>query len=744
LRKLVFLIAASLSLAVVGLYAIGRGWFGDVITAGSIEGLARPTAVIEERDRRVRAGVETLDVDSAESILFGDLHVHSGFSLDAYVGSLPMTGAIGGAYTVGDACDFARYCSGLDFWSINDHAINLTPRRWRETIDSIRSCDARAGGGENSDMFSFLGWEWTQMGTTPANHFGHKNVVLRDLDDARIPTRPIAADSPANPFRSRSPLALGALAVLAGGDSAYLDLVATMAEAAAVERCPSDVPVRELPEDCRELVATPAELFDKLDDWGHESLVIPHGNSWGNYTPPGTRFAKQLENGNHDPERQRLVEVYSGHGNAEEHRSYRAGRDARDGTMTCDEPTTEYLPGCWQAGEIIRSRCLADGESEGICEERARTARDYFLEAPGSAGHLAVGGSESGEWLDAGQCRDCFLPAFNHRPGSSVQAILAARSSTAEPEAARFRFGLIGSSDTHTARAGSGYKEFSRLDMTDARMARLARGSGRPDEPLSSAESVDLTGRSPFAAAELDRLGSYFYTGGLVAAHTQNRTRDGVWNALTKRHVYGTSGPRILLYFELLDSQTGEVRARMGDDVSMQSNPRFRVRAAGSFEQMPGCPEDASRGLSSERLERLCRGECANPSDTRRAITRVEIVRIRPQRGPDESLEPLIEDPWKTLPCPGVEDGCVVGFQDETFSDDGRDSVYYVRAIEAPMLAINAGGLRCERDESGACIETRPCDEVDDTDDADDCLEEIEPRAWSSPIFVDHERPGPN
>jgi hypothetical protein len=58
-----------------------------------------------------------------------------------------------------------------------------------------------------------------------------------------------------------------------------------------------------------------------------------------------------------------------------------------------------------------------------------------------------------------------------------------------------------------------------------------------------------------------------------------------------------------------------------------------------------------------------------------------------------------------------------------------------VRAIEAPRLAINAGGLRCERDELGACIRTRACDEVEDSDD---CLEEIEPRAWSSPIFVDH------
>jgi len=213
---------------------------------------------------------------------------------------------------------------------------------------------------------------------------------------------------------------------------------------------------------------------------------------------------------------------------------------------------------------------------------------------------------------------------------------------------------LIGSSDTHTSRAGSGYKEVYRLDMTDARMARLALSLGASEEPLSSAEAVDLTNRPPFAAAELTRLGSHFYTGGLVALHAQNRSRDAVWDALMKRHVYGTSGPRILLYFELLAPEGNETIARMGDEVTMLSNPRFRVRAAGSFEQLPGCPDDAVQGLSPERLERLCRGECANPSDTRRAITRIEVVRIRPQLSPDESLDLLIDDPWQTLAMLGT------------------------------------------------------------------------------------------
>jgi hypothetical protein len=491
-----------------------------------------------------------------------------------------------------------------------------------------------------------------------------------------------------------------------------------------------------LPDDCREFAATPAELFAKLDDWGFDSLVIPHGTSWGNYTPPGSSFAKQLQNQNHDPSRQRLVEVYSGHGNAEEHRPYREARLRADGESTCPPPGENHLPGCWQAGEIIRSRCLAEAESGETCEERARVARSHFLSAPGATGHLAVGRSEARDWLDAGQCRDCFLPAFNHRPGSSVQAMLAARAADAPKGEDRFRFGLIASSDTHTSRAGSGYKEVARLDMTDARLARLDFGRAGSGTPPSRSEPVNLSGRPPTDQAELGRLGSYFYTGGLVAVISNDRSRDGVWNALMERRAYGTSGARILLFFELLDPEGGEgVVAQMGADVTQRSNPRFRVRAAGSFEQLPGCPDVATQGLSPERLERLCRGECANPGEARRPINRIEVVRIRPQSRPDEPLEGLIEDPWLTLPCPGQGEGCAVQFEDEAFAGDARDSVYYVRAIEAPLPAINAGGLRCLRDESGSCIQPRPCDDVDDDDD---CLEEIEPRAWSSPIFVDY------
>ncbi len=727
-------------------YAMGSGWLGSHWGAGRVTPQAIPESVVAERRISQQRAAAAAGVSQAKQILFGDLHVHSSYSTDAFLMALPLNGGQG-ARPVADACDFARFCSSLDFWSINDHDVALTPQRWRETIDAVRECNAVSGDPANPDVVAYLGWEWTQMGSTPDNHYGHKNVVLRDLEDAAIPTRPITArvavSDELREGASASPLLVGLLP-LAQRDASTLDLIRYLRETTEVPACSEGVPVRDLPEDCRETVATPAQLFEKLDDWNVPSIVIPHGTTWGFYTPAGSAWDKQLQGAMHDPQRQTLIEIFSGHGNSEQYRSWQEIAFDASGRALCPEPGANYLPSCWRAGELIRERCLVDDESAQQCERRAVQARADYL-AEGVEGHLVVPGAKPEEWLDSGQCRDCFQPAFNFRPKSSVQYIMALRDFEQPKAKRRFQFGFMASSDNHSARPGTGYKEYARADMTEARfegMGRVIRDAPvQPErERVAVSQRIDRKAIAQrfFGSRESERQASFFLTGGLVAVHSEGRSREAIWDALQRKEVYATSGPRSLLWFDLV-AAGGAGSVPMGGEATLSGPPVFVARAVGSFEQQPGCPDFSQASLSAENLERLCRGECYHPSEQRRLITRIEVVRIRPQNQPGEPVDALIEDPWQVFACRPDPSGCSVSFSDPDFAAAQRDALYYVRAIEQPSPAVNAAGLRCERDATGQCLSVDLCEGQGAA--GDDCLAETEERAWSSPIFVSYAKP---
>jgi hypothetical protein len=735
-----------------GLYllALRLQRFGDHLDAGRPTEARVPESEVAARataDQRAGAALTTAPV---REVLFGDLHVHTTFSTDAFLRSLPFMASAEGAHPVSDACDYARFCSALDFWSINDHAEASTPRKWRETVEAIRQCNAIAGDPAQPDVTAFLGWEWSQVGATPAEHYGHKNVILRGLDDGQIPTRPIGASGLAtDALRAGGQRAPWYLPLLDLGNRArYYDFLHFMSEISEVPRCADGVSSPELPADCYETAGTPAALFEKLRQWGFESIVIPHGTTWGFYSPPGTSLDKQLAAAQNDPDRQFLFEVMSGHGNSEEHRAWREIETGPDGRVGCPEPTSDYLPSCWRAGEIVEQRCLEAGTDAGECAGRAAEARRLAAEA-GIAGHRTVPGARPEDWLDAGQCRDCFLPSFNYRPRGSAQYGLALSNFDGPGEPKRFRFGFIASSDNHSARPGTGYKEIGRLYNTETTGARDATWHERLAgslqlEPQPNAVPVRLDPNDPQAAAfvESERQAAFFMTGGLAAVHAEGRSRDEIWAAFQRREVYGTSGDRILLWFHLLNAESPDGRigaVPMGGEARMARAPRFEVRAVGAFRQKPGCPEHSVRALSPEHLDALCRGECYNPSDERKRITRIEVVRIRPQAVRGEDPTQLIEDAWRTFACEPSEAGCVVQFEDPDFAASGRDAVYYVRAIEEASPTVNAASLRCQkRDASGRCLEVDPCWGDYRTEPGDDCTAPSEERAWSSPIYVDH------
>lgn len=718
------------------------GGFGRLESAGTLSETPRPARQIAQTQALQQQAAKGVGTDSAQ-ILFGDLHAHTTYSIDAFQYSLSLMGGEG-AHPPADACDFARYCSALDFWSINDHAEHSTPDHWMDTKESIRQCNAVAGDPANPDMVAYLGWEWTHAGKTADNHYGHKNVIFKDTGEDQVPSRPIHAVGTGTVNRTAGPAERVFMPLLDVGDRqrAY-DFNKLTDTVYSLPDCPEGVDVRELPLDCREGTKTPRELFEKLDQWGFEAIVIPHGNSWGVYTPAGTTWDKQLKQGNQRDDYQFMIELYSGHGNSEQYRNWRATLIDPLGNLHCPAPSDNYTPSCWLAGELIEGRCLSAGGSSTECAVRATYTRQLYVNS-WQGGTNVVGGTSVEDWLNAGQCTDCFLPAFNMRPGGSAQYALSLTNFDDEGKPQRFNFALMASSDNHVGRPGTGYKEISRYGMTETSgvQEEYARKLAYHRTEYSALPREGNFNDLPAAKKyEHERSSSFFYTGGLVAVHSSGRDRDSIWNALQKKQIYGTSGERILLWFDLLNSPNG--KQPMGSDVSMSVTPRFRVSAVGAFKQKPGCPDYVLDGLASSRVESLCRGECYNPGDERKLITRIEVIRIRPQMIQDEPIlladgSSRIEDVWKSIECEPSQQGCSVEFDDPDFDLQARDVIYYARAIQEPSPHINGDNLRASYDDNGMAIKVSPCYSDNRTDKADNCLGMAASRAWSSPIFVNH------
>jgi hypothetical protein len=702
IKKVFIFLLLAILLPLAALYIVGKGWLGGPWTPDEVVAGPRPQPKIS---REGPTGGDN------PQILFGDLHAHTSYSFDAYLFNTAwMKGT--GVMTPADACDFARYCSALDFWSINDHAEGLTPRVWADTLQSIRDCNDNAGDPDNPDMVSFVGWEWTNSNQKDAsNHYGHKNVIFRTWEPGQTPSRPIA--SSAKYIFTSAPAPMVGLLSFTDGIREASNFGWYMDEAKSTAICPDNVPASELPDDCREVALTPTSLYKKLDEWGFDSIVIPHGLAWGTTNPLEGDFRSQLDE--HEQRYQKLLEVYSGHGNSELFVDFERIGEAPGGEKFCPPATENFTPCCRQAGEITRRLCTKP--SSGACETKVAEAVEKFVAAGTPQGRKLFPETDLDDWEGCGQLQGTFQPSSMYVPKLAAQYNLALGFDD-EGEPRRARFGLIGSSDGHQGRPGSSYKESNRLLYTDH------KDLGR--------DSMDLDSFKPDKESN-----SFYYTGGLVAVHANGRDRDAIWQALDNRNVYATSGNRIQVWFDLVNGPSGDTP--MGSEVLMTETPRFRVKALGEFEQLDGCPDFATAALGEERVQSLCGGECYRPGGERRkAITRIEIVRIRPQVRPDEKIAPLIEDQWQVFQCAGDGSGCIVEFDDPEYAAGGRSSLYYARVIQQAEPLISGDPFGCEYDEQGQCIKRNYCIGANATPDKN-CEAPAEPRAWTSPIFLEYQ-----
>ncbi len=286
-----------------------------------------------------------------------------------------------------------------------------------------------------------------------------------------------------------------------------------------------------------------------------------------------------------------------------------------------------------------------------------------------------------------------------------------------------YKYGIIGSSDTHTG-AGS-YDEtnfFSKIGVLDASAA--LRGSvpmpkAQADLYRSSESSIyeDASGRI-YASGKPPTWGA----SGLAAVWAEENTRESIYDAFRRKETFATTGPRIRLRFfagyelvsDMLERSDGISRAytsgvSMGSDLNAkgEAHPVFMIWAA--------------RDAGSAPLQRIqiIKGwmEGGEPREEVFDVACSDGQKVDPAtyRCPDNGAKVNIENCSYSADRGSAELKTL--WSDPKF-DATQSAFYYVRVLENPTCrwstwdAIRAG------------VTTRP-----------DLKVIIQERAWSSPIW---------
>ena len=287
-----------------------------------------------------------------------------------------------------------------------------------------------------------------------------------------------------------------------------------------------------------------------------------------------------------------------------------------------------------------------------------------------------------------------------------------------------YKFGFIGSSDTHTGATSDDESNFfSKLGLLDA--TPELRGS----TPLPLWQSVLMRFMTPDQVGEIEGE-TYtraptptFGAAGLAAVWAEANTRESIYEAFRRKETFATSGPRIRLRFF----------AGYDFDASLLDDSDVISEAYGRGVSM-GSDLDTSGDSTPSFLAWAIRDPLSAP------LQRLQIVKGWSQGG--ETFEKVYDvacsdgarpDPH-TKRCP--DNGARVDLSDCSYSSDSgspelkalwsdpgfdpkQRAFYYVRVLENPTCrwstwdAIRSG------------VEARP-----------DLQTTIQERAWSSPIWL--------
>ena len=271
-----------------------------------------------------------------------------------------------------------------------------------------------------------------------------------------------------------------------------------------------------------------------------------------------------------------------------------------------------------------------------------------------------------------------------------------------------FKFGLSASTDTHSAMGGS------------VEEANFPGHLGKADVPEGRLER--------FSTKTRGTGGIQTNPGGLIGVWAEENTRDALFDAMQRREVFGTSGPRMKVRFHggwnMAPDLCGDPRrlaqadadgVPMGSDLPRRSGaataPEFLVLAQAD----PGTPSQP--GTALQRVQ-VIKGWVDDDGNHQQ---RVYDVAGSPDNGASVNLETC--EPVGA----GHNDLCSVWVDPEF--DPAEPAVYYVRAVENPSCRYSQWD----------------CIRLPEADRPTVCEHELfsasqQERAWSSPIWYTPER----
>ena len=264
-----------------------------------------------------------------------------------------------------------------------------------------------------------------------------------------------------------------------------------------------------------------------------------------------------------------------------------------------------------------------------------------------------------------------------------------------------FKFGLSASTDTHNALAG-GVEERS-----------YPGHLGRGDQTVRMRVSADLENAGNVANNP----------GGLIGVWAEENDRGALFDAIRRKEVFGTSGPRIRPRFfggwqlpaDLCDAPDRVARA---DAVAVPMGGDLPPRPAGSGEPsflvaaLADAGTPSAPGNDLQRIQ-VVKGWVDAEGNSRQAVYDVAGT---PDNG--AHVDPATCQPQGR----GHRQLCSV-WRDPDF-DPARRAVYYARVVENPSCRYNAW----------QCLALSGSDRPADCDDPA-IPKQIQERAWTSPIW---------